>query len=71
MTFASRLIKIEFYELDDKEICKVDIKKSNQLIFIDFLDKSGKKLKQAFIRNGNASKALDPEEIVKYTKENF
>ena len=71
MTFASRIIKIEFYELDDKEICKVDIKKSNQLIFHDSVDKSGKKTKQAFIRSGNASKALDPEEIIKYTKENF
>tara|TARA_S200000501_G_scaffold371060_1_gene413389 strand:+ start:1039 stop:3153 length:2115 start_codon:yes stop_codon:yes gene_type:complete len=71
MTFTSRLIKIEFYEINDKEICKVEIKKSNQLVFIDLLDKSGKKIKQAFIRSGNASKALDPEEIVKYTKENF
>ena len=71
MTFASRFIDITFHLIDEKEICKVDIRKSDKLIFIDHIDKNGKKNKEAFIRIGNASKAIDPEEIIKYSKENF
>ena len=71
MTFASRLINVGFYEMQDKEICKVDITKSDKLVFIETKDKNGLKNKEAFIRIGNASKPLKPDEIVKYSEENF
>ena len=70
-TFASRFISLKFYVLDDKDICKVNIKKSNELIFIESKDKNGQKKKEAFIRVGNSSKALEPDEIVSYAEENF
>ena len=37
----------------------------------EFKDKNDNKKKEAFTRVGNASKILDPEEIVKYSEENF
>ena len=71
MTFASRLINVGFHEMQDKEICKVDVTKSDKLIFIETKDKNGTKNKEAFIRIGNASKPLKSDEIVKYSEENF
>ncbi len=70
-TFASRKIKTEFHEINEKEICKIDIEKNDELLFLEVRDKNDNKKKEAFTRVGNASKILDPEEIVKYSEENF
>ena len=70
-TFASRKIKTEFHEINEKEICKIDIEKNDELKFLEIKDKNGNKKKVAFIRGSNSSKNLDPEEIVKYSEENF
>ena len=70
-TFASRKIKTEFHEINEKEICKIDIEKNDELLFLEVRDKNDNKKKEAFTRVGNASKILAPEEIVKYSEENF
>ena len=50
---------------------QIDIEKNDELLFLEVKDKNDNKKKEAFTRVGNASKILDPEEIVKYSEENF
>ena len=50
---------------------QIDIEKNDELLFLEVRDKNDNKKKEAFTRVGNASKILGPEEIVKYSEENF
>ena len=57
--------------MNNNEICRIDVKKNSELIFLISKDSNGTEKKEAFIRVGNASKVLDPSDITNYSSENF
>ena len=69
--FSSRRLEITFPVIDEKEICRIDIQKNTELLFLQSKDANGTDKKEAYIRVGNASKALDPSDISNYSSENF
>jgi len=69
--FSSRRLEITFPVIDEKEICRIDIQKNTELLFLQSKDANGTDKKEAFIRVGNASKVLDPSDISNYSSENF
>jgi len=69
--FSSRRLEITFPVIDEKEICRIDIQKNTELLFLQSKDANGTDKKEAYIRVGNASKVLDPSDISNYSSENF
>ncbi len=70
-SFSSRRLEITFPKVNNNEICRIDVKKNSELIFLISKDSNGTEKKEAFIRVGNASKVLDPSDITNYSSENF
>jgi len=57
--------EINFGEKDGHEVCIVDIKPSNDAVFITCYDKE-----TFFIRSGNTTRSIEGEELLRYIKNN-
>jgi hypothetical protein len=60
---SAALISITFHELDGKDVCKVEAKKSPKPVFIK--DEKGEHL---YIRAGNSTRLLSTREAIDYCK---
>ena len=69
--FTASNINIKFPFVDEIEICEVDIISSSKPLFIDIMNKNGKKEKKFFVRSGNSSQHLEIDELATYTKTRF
>lgn len=69
--FAATNLGITFPEINGIEICRIDIKKSKDPIFIEVAGENGQKLEKFFLRSGNSSPELKPSEIQEYVKTRF
>ncbi|MCD6358485.1 MAG: DUF262 domain-containing protein [Dehalococcoidia bacterium] len=69
--FAATNVTVKFPEVEDKEICQVDIKKAKTPQYLDVLDKGGQKSKKLYVRNGNRSDGLPLHEVAAYVQEVF
>lgn len=67
---ASNLI-VSFPQFDDKEVCKIEIKKAIAPQYLTTTDKSGVKIEKFFIRSGNSSIELPLKEISSYIEYRF
>ena len=66
-TVAAAKCRIRFEAIDNKTICMVDVEPSTRPVFAN-TDK-GKSV--FFIRTGNATRAIEGEEILTYTQDRF
>ncbi len=62
----ARFVKIRFAEIDENTICAVDVEKSPEPVFME--DSKGTMF---FIRHGNTTRSLDPEEMHRYIQMNW
>jgi len=69
--FSATNVSVKFHEIDDKDICEVDIKAYKNPLFVHQLSKSGHKEEKFYIRNGNSSLALNMSETSQYVKDRF
>lgn len=69
--FGTSNIKISFIELDDKEICVVDIKAGLKPLFINVTNKHGQKQEKFYVRSGNTSQDLGMSETTEYVRTRF
>lgn len=69
--FSSTNVKVKFYEIEDKEICEVDVKAYKNPLFLIQTSKSGQKEEMFYIRNGNSSVGLSLSESSLYIKDRF
>ena len=69
--FAATGVKISFPEVDDKEVCMVEVKHGHKAIYTEITDKNGAKAKKFFIRRGNSSHELAVNEISEYISKRF
>ncbi len=60
------LIKMRFEQMNENQICVVDVKKAPEPVYLN-----NKKGKEFFIRVGNTSRSLDPEETVSFINMNW
>ena len=69
-TFATSGLTIKFITVGDKEICRIDISKSNKPLYLEISD-NGQKSDKFYVRSGNTSQELGVKEIGEYLKTRF
>ena len=69
--FAARHIKIRFVEIDENEICEIDINSGLTPLFMEVVNKNGQKQKKFYVRSGNTSQELAIDEATSYVKARF
>lgn len=69
--FAATKLKLAFPEIDEKEICRVDILPANKPIYIKLADKGGAVQDRFIVRNGNSSREMTGDQSFTYIKERF
>jgi len=62
----ARFIKIRFEQLEGESVCAVDVEKAPEPAFMD-----GPRGKEFFVRHGNTTRALNPEEMHRYVQMNW
>jgi hypothetical protein len=62
----ARLIRLRAEGVNGKQVCVVDVNKAPEPAFVD-----GSRGKEFYVRFGNTTRALDPEETVRYTEDNW
>jgi predicted HTH transcriptional regulator len=62
----SALMKVRIEPINDKQVCVVDVDKAPEAVFV-----AGQKGKEFYIRVGNTTRALDPEQAVSYIDSNW
>lgn len=71
-TFATSNVSISFPIIDDKEICRIDIKRGRQPQYIEAtVGKGGDKVKKFYVRGGNSSVEIGLTEIANYVRNRF
>jgi hypothetical protein len=69
--FGALGISIKFDEVNDSEICIIDILRWGKPLYLETTNKSGQKSKKFYIRSGNTSQELGLDEISDYIKSRF
>jgi predicted HTH transcriptional regulator len=69
--FATNNLKVTFPEIDEKEICLVEIKPGYKPIYTDTTDSNGNKSKKFYVRSGNSSQEIGLNEVSEYVSKRF
>jgi len=69
--FATNNLSITFPEVNENEICVVEIKQGLKPIFTEIIDKNGNKAKKFYVRSGNSSQEMDISEVSQYINQRF
>ncbi len=69
--FAASGMSILFHKIEDSEICLVDVSPWSKPLYLEVMDKNGKKSKKFYIRSGNSSQELELDEISEYINARF
>lgn len=69
--FGVSNLKISFPEVDEKEICMVEIKAGIKPVYTAVTDRNGGKSQKFYVRSGNSSQEIGLAEISDYVKRRF
>jgi predicted HTH transcriptional regulator len=69
--FAANNLIVLFPEIDDIEICTIEIKQGLKPLYSEVSDKNGSKSKKFFVRSGNSSQGIDITEVASYINQRF
>jgi len=69
--FATNNLNIQFPEIEDTEICVVEIKPGIKPLYSEVSDKNGNKSKKFYVRSGNSSPEMDITEVASYINQRF
>ncbi len=69
--FATNHINIKFVEIEENEICEIDISSGLTPLFMEVKDKNGQEQKKFYVRSGNTSQEFAIDEASAYIKERF
>ena len=68
---ATTGIKVSFPNIDDKDICMIEIRPGHKPLYTEITDKNGVKSQKFFVRRGNSSHELALTEISDYIATRF
>ncbi len=71
VAFVTQNVTITFPIIDSVEICRVDVKRSNEPLFLQVADKHGVKSEKFYVRSGNSSQEIKLSEINTYMSQRF
>lgn len=69
--FAASSVHFNFHEFEDSEVCLIDVRESNNPLYVETTDKNGQKSKKFYVRSGNTTQELDVDEVGDYIKTHF
>ncbi|RVJ45860.1 DUF262 domain-containing protein [Sinorhizobium medicae] len=69
--FAATKLKLSFPEIDEKEICHVEITPAKKQIYVKLADKGGAPQDRFYVRNGNSSREITGDQAIAYIRERF
>jgi very-short-patch-repair endonuclease/ligand-binding SRPBCC domain-containing protein len=69
--FRAMKVRTTFPELAGHVICRVDVERSRQPLFVTIADGQGVKAERLFIRSGNSSHEVPPSQIPSFVRERF
>lgn len=69
--FVTSNLKITFPEVDEKDICMIEIKSGLKPLYTSIVDNNGNKLQKFYLRSGNSSQELGLTEISDYISKRF
>jgi very-short-patch-repair endonuclease len=64
-------IRVSFPELHGVAVCRVDMERSSQGVFIEVADRGGAVAERFYVRSGNSTQELKPSEATAYIAEHF
>lgn len=69
--FVASKLQTTFPEVDEKEICRIDVQRSNAPIVIKVKDKNGQVFEKLYVRSGNSSPEMPLSEVSSYLRDRF
>lgn len=69
--FSSGSVSVKFPQVNDLEVCVVEIKQGNKPLYTTVTDKNGIKSQKFYVRDGNSSRELPISEIASYISNRF
>jgi uncharacterized protein with ParB-like and HNH nuclease domain len=71
VVFVANKIQIKFHQIDEKEVCEIEISQANEPMVVKLKDKNNQTIEKFYVRSGNSSQELSLSEINTYFKERF
>ncbi len=65
-SFIASNVKMTFHEINEFEVCKIEIQKSKKPLYLSLTDDRGQKQEKFYVRSGNTSQELLTSEINDY-----
>ncbi|MDE0155513.1 MAG: hypothetical protein OXS28_07935 [Gammaproteobacteria bacterium] len=62
---------MNFPEIDGYEICRIDIPRGKNPVYLGVKDKNGQKQEKFYVRSGNSSQEVPLTEIHDYIRQRF
>ena len=69
--FATNNLKITFPEIEEKEICMIEIKAGLKPLYTSVTDNNGNKNQKFYVRSGNSSQEVALNEITEFVSKRF
>lgn len=69
--FVTSKIAIKFHEIDDNEVCQVEISPAKEPVILKIKDKNGQPLEKFYARSGNSSQEISLSDLNAYIKDRF
>ena len=69
--FVTRYVRVEFHDLDGKDVCLVEVLPARSPLYVSSKDKHGQTSERFYVRSGNASRELQLSEIHAYLQDRF
>lgn len=70
-SFCAAKMKVSFPQINDAEICRIDVKPADAAIILEVADKNGIKQEKFYARSGNSSPEIPLSEVPAYLKQRF
>jgi predicted HTH transcriptional regulator len=64
-------IHIMFHQVEDKEVCQIDVAPVKEPLILKLKDKNGQSIEKFYARSGNSSQEIPLSELNSYVKERF
>ena len=64
-------MQIAFHEVEEKEVCQIDVAPASEPLILKTKDKNGQPLEKFYVRSGNSSQEIPLSELNSYVKERF
>ena len=69
--FVTSKVKVKFHEVEDKEVCQIEVSPAKEPVILTLKDKNGQSIQKFYARSGNSSQEIPLSELNAYMKERF